>query len=270
VSTVDRVQEVQANAPLFRLDGKVAVVTGGAGICGSPIVSALAEAGAHVVTASRDAARNAAFASSLRAVGLKVDSAELDLAFEASVRGCRDHLLTRHGRVDVLVNNAVARRGGDLRHTSADDWEQVMRVNSTGLFLACQLFSEPMQEARSGSIINIASIYGMVGPDFTIYEGTQLTNPVNYAFAKGGMINLTRYLASFLAPYTVRVNCISPGGVQTEQTPANFIPNYSRRIPIRRMARPDDLKGAVVFFASDASEYITGQNLAVDGGWTAI
>ena len=269
VSTVDRMQ-VEYLKSRFCLDGKLAIVTGGAGICGTPIVRALAQAGAHVVVASRDAAKNTEFAGSLRDSGLNVEAAELDLTSERSISGLRQDLVARHGHIDVLVNNAVARAGGDLRHTSAEEWEQVMRVNSTGLFLACQLFSEPMQEARSGSIINIASIYGVVGPDFTIYEGTQLTNPVNYAFAKGGMINLTRYLASFLAPYNVRVNCISPGGVQTEQTPADFVPNYSRRTPMRRMARPDDIEGAIVFFASDASAYITGQNLAVDGGWTAI
>jgi NAD(P)-dependent dehydrogenase (short-subunit alcohol dehydrogenase family) len=127
-----------------------------------------------------------------------------------------------------------------------------------------------MQEARSGSIINIASIYGMVGPDFTIYEGTQVSNPVNYAFAKGGMINLTRYLASFLAPFTVRVNSLSPGGFRTEETPVQFVRNYSQRTPLGRMAEADDLKGPVVFLASEASRYITGQNLPVDGGWTAI
>jgi NAD(P)-dependent dehydrogenase (short-subunit alcohol dehydrogenase family) len=178
--------------------------------------------------------------------------------------------MKKHGRIDVLVNNAVARAGGDLRQTSASEWEESMAVNSTGLFLACKIFSEPMQQARSGSIINIASIYGMVGPDFTIYHGTKLTNPVNYAFAKGGMINLTRYLASFLAPYNVRVNCLSPGGFRDEQTPEEFVPNYIRRTPMGRMAEADDIKGPVVFFASEASRYITGQNLAVDGGWTAI
>jgi NAD(P)-dependent dehydrogenase (short-subunit alcohol dehydrogenase family) len=255
---------------LFRLNGKVALVTGGAGIYGVHICNALAEAGAHVVVASRDLAKCRDFAQTLTTRGLRAEGVELDLASEPSIWGLRDDLLARHGRIDVLVNNAVARAGGDLRQMTASHWEQTMKVNSTGLFLACQVFSDPMQRARSGSIINIASIYGMVGPDFTIYEGTQLTNPVNYAFAKGGMINLTRYLASFLAPYNVRVNCLSPGGFQNEETPAEFVPNYVRRTPLRRMAEADDIKGPIVFFASDASRYITGQNLAVDGGWTAI
>ena len=255
---------------LFRLEGKTALVTGGAGIYGAPIVRALAEAGAHVVVASRQAHRCESLAQLLAAEGLKVSSGELDLTSEESVRVLRDRVIRERGHLDVLVNNAVARSGGDLRHTSASDWEQAMKVNSTGLFLACKLFSEPMQEARSGSIINIASIYGMVGPDFTIYEGTNLSNPVNYAFAKGGMINLTRYLASFLAPFGVRVNCLSPGGFRNQDTPSEFVPKYARHTPLGRMAEADDIKGPIVFLASEASRYITGQNLAVDGGWTAI
>jgi NAD(P)-dependent dehydrogenase (short-subunit alcohol dehydrogenase family) len=255
---------------LFRLDGKTALVTGGAGIYGAHIVRALAEAGAHVVIASRGTQKCAVFAQQLASEGLQVSSRELDLTSEASVSSLRDKLISDHGRLDVLVNNAVARSGGDLRHTSATEWEDAMRVNSTGLFLACKLFSEPMQEARSGSIINIASIYGMVGPDFTIYEGTDLSNPVNYSFAKGGMINLTRYLASFLAPCGVRVNCLSPGGFRDENTPSEFVPNYARRTLLGRMSEADDIKGPIVFFASEASRYITGQNLPVDGGWTVI
>ncbi|MGH9524588.1 MAG: SDR family oxidoreductase [Terriglobales bacterium] len=255
---------------LFRLNGKVALISGGAGIYGTHICTALAEAGAHVVIASRDIAKCRIFADSLVHAGWKADAAELDLASEDSIRALRDQLLVNYGQLDVLVNNAVARAGGDLRHTTGEEWEHSMKVNSTGLFLACQIFSEPMQKACSGSIVNIASIYGIVGPDFTIYEGTPLTNPVNYSFAKGGMITLTRYLASFLAPYNVRVNCLSPGGFQTEDTPSAFVPNYARRTPMRRMAEPDDIKGPVVFLASEASRYITGQNLAIDGGWTAI
>lgn len=255
---------------LFRLDGKIALVSGGTGICGAHIVRALAEAGAHVVATSRDPLKGHGFARKLVQEGLRVEAAALDLTSESSIRMLRDKIIANHGRLDVLVNNAVARAGGDLRHASGSDWEEAMKVNSLGLFLACQIFSESMQGVRSGSIINIASIYGMVGPDFSIYAGTTLSNPVNYAFAKGGMINLTRYLASFLAPYNVRVNCLSPGGFRNEDTPPEFVVNYSKRTPMGRMAEPHDIKGPVVFFASQASQYITGQNLPVDGGWTMI
>ncbi len=145
-----------------------------------------------------------------------------------------------------------------------------MRVNSTGLFLASKHLSEPMRERGSGSIVNIASIYGMVGPDFSIYEGTPLQNPANYAFSKGGMINFTRYLAAALGPYGIRVNCLSPGGLRTPQMPERFVAQYSRRTLLGRMAEESDIQGPAVFFASDASRYITGANLPVDAGWTAI
>ncbi len=255
---------------LFVLEGKTALVSGGAGIYGSQISRALAECGAHVIIASRHLDQCEKRARSLRRAGLRADADEVDLSSEQSIRKLRDRILSKHGRLDVLVNNAVARAGGDLDHTTVDEWESTMKVNSTGLFLACQILSAPMKQARSGSVINIASIYGMVGPDFSIYKGTELTMPVNYAFAKGGMINLTRYLASYLAPYNVRVNCLSPGGFRTSATPPQFVPKYSKRTPLRRMAEPGDINGPVVFLASDASRYITGQNIPVDGGWTAI
>jgi NAD(P)-dependent dehydrogenase (short-subunit alcohol dehydrogenase family) len=254
----------------FQLNGKVALVTGGAGILGRPIARVLAEAGAEVIVASRDKTMCCALADQMRAEGLQVEGEQLDLTSEVDIRELRDRILKRYGRLDVLFNNAVARAGGDLMHTTAEEWETSMKVNSTGVFLASQILSEPMQAQHSGSIVNIASIYGVVGPDFSIYVGTSLTNPVNYAFAKGGIISLTRYLASFLAPYNIRVNSISPGGFRTAETPPEFISNYSRRTLLGRMAEEDDIKGPALFLASDASRYVTGQNIAVDGGWTAL
>ena len=255
---------------LFRLDGKVALVTGGTGIYGAHIVRALSESGATVVVASRDGDRCRAFAASMASEGLVVEGDDCDLGSESDIRALRSRILERHGKLDILFNNAVARGGGDLRHISAAEWNATMQVNSTGLFLACQIFSEPMQTQRSGTIVNIASIYGMVGPDFSIYEGTSVMNPVNYAFAKGGMINLTRYLASFLAPYNVRVNCLSPGGFEVDGMAERFLQAYRRKTPLGRLAEADDIKGPAVFLASEASRYITGQNIPVDGGWTAI
>lgn len=255
---------------LFRLNGKIALVTGGAGIYGRHIVQALAEAGACVVAAARNIDACREYAAQLQGRGLSVHGEYLDLTVESDIAALRDRILQEHGRIDVLFNNAVGRAGGGLAKMTGAEWESAMKVNSTGLFLACKLFSEPMCEHRSGSIVNIASIYGMVGPDFRIYEGTEMTSPVNYAFAKGGMINLTRYLASYLAPFGVRVNCLSPGGFYTDDMPTQFVERYLNRTPLRRMAEADDIKGPAVFLASDASRYITGQNLAVDGGWTAI
>ena len=254
---------------LFQLRDKVALVSGGAGIVGKFLVRGLAEAGATVVVAARGVASCEAVAEEMRGEGLAVFPERCDFTSEAEIRALRQRLLDQYGRVDVLFNNAVARSGGELMDTNVAEWESVMALNSTGLFLSCRLFGEAMMERKSGSIVNVASIYGMVGPDFSLYEGTPVHNSVSYAYAKGGMINLTRYLASFLAPYGIRVNTLSPGGVFAGQ-PERFIENYNKRVPMGRLANGADLQGAAVFLASDASAYITGQNIAVDGGWTAI
>jgi NAD(P)-dependent dehydrogenase (short-subunit alcohol dehydrogenase family) len=255
---------------LFRLDGRVAVVTGGAGILGAHISSALAEAGAQVVIASKSPDRPERLARDLGEAGLAAVAAPLDLASEASVTGLCRFVVSRFGKVDILFNNAVARSGGDIGTATGDDWRRAMDVNATGLFFSCKTFGEQMARQRSGVIVNVASIYGTVGPDFSIYEGTGLTNPVNYAFAKGGMISLTRYLASYYGPFGVRVNSISPGGFATDGMPDQFVSRYSRKTPLGRMARGDDIKGPALFLASDASAYMTGQNVLVDGGWTAL
>lgn len=254
---------------LFRLDDRVALVTGGAGIYGSHITRALAEAGAHVVIASRNLDQCKEVASALSDEGLKVSAASLDLGSSRSIETLCEEIVSEFGKLDVLFNNAVARAGGDPSTVTEDDWVSAMEVNSTGFFMSCKIFGAQMIKQRSGAIVNISSIYGVVGPNFNIYEGTDMTSPANYAFAKGGMINFTRYAASYYGRFGIRVNCISPGGFQTDQ-PETFIANYSKQTPLRRMATDDDIKGAAVFLASDASAYITGHNLMVDGGWTAI
>lgn len=254
---------------LFKLDGRIALVTGGAGIYGVHITKALAEAGAHVVIASRNLEQCKETARALGEEGLKVSAAALDLGSSRSIEGLCEEIVAEFGKVDILFNNAVARAGGDPSTVTEEDWVSAMKVNSTGFFMSCKIFGEQMIKQRSGVIVNISSIYGAVGPNFNIYEGTDMTSPANYAFAKGGMINFTRYAASYYGRFGIRVNCISPGGFQTDQ-PDAFIENYSKQTPLRRMATDDDIKGAAVFLASDASAYITGHNLMVDGGWTAI
>jgi NAD(P)-dependent dehydrogenase (short-subunit alcohol dehydrogenase family) len=254
---------------LFRLDGKIAVVTGGAGTVGRAIVGALAEAGALVVAASRDVARCQECAAELRGAGLQVEGARCDLASEREIHALRDEVLRRHGAIDILFNNSVARHGGDLRHTTAADLAASLQVNATGLMLTCQAFSQPMQEKQSGSIVNIGSIYGMVSPNFPLYEGMRAGNRIDYAFVKSGMLNLTRYLACYLAPFNVRVNCLSPGAIQTPNLPESFIADFSKRVPLGRLAQAWEMQGAALFLASGASTYVTGQNIVVDGGWTA-
>lgn len=254
---------------LFRLDGRIAIVSGGAGIVGTPIVRGLAEAGATVIVASRTLAACEDLARALSAEGLRVEAEQCDFSAESEILALRDRVLAKHLRVDVLFNNAVSRACGEFFDMAAEDWDCVMALNSTGFFLSCRIFAEVMANQGGGSIVNIASIYGMGGPRFSIYDDTPVRSPVSYSFAKGGMLNMTKYLASFLAPRGVRVNAISPGGVRTNQ-PEQFISNYERSVPMGRMANPHDIQGAAVFLASDASAYVTGQNIAVDGGWTAI
>ena len=255
---------------LFDLSGQVAVVTGGAGLYGRHIVAALAELGAHVVVAARDVAACGALASELSEQGWTASARRLDLADESSIAAFWAGVLDDHGAVDVLVNNAVARDGATIDVTTAEQWRATSTVNSLGLFLMCKHASAPMVARGRGVIVNVASIYGMVGADFGIYEGTELSSPAFYAYDKGGMITLTRHLASWLGRHGVRVNCVSPGGLGDEDQPPAFVANYERRVPLHRLAGPEDIKGAVAFLASDASQYVTGVNLPVDGGWTAI
>lgn len=252
----------------FDLSGRVAVVTGGAGLYGQPMCHALSEAGAHVVVASRDGERCAAVAAEIMSAGGAATGMVLDQSSEASVERFREEFEGRFDRLDILVNGAIHRQGGDMSGTSWTDWAATSATNSLGLFAITKTCAELMVRQGSGSIINIGSIYGVVGPDFKIYGDTGMTNPAFYAYDKGGMISFTRYLACLYGPSGVRVNCISPGGLYTDQ-PEEFVNNYNSRTPLGRMATVDDIKGAVVFLAADASSFVTGINLLVDGGWTA-
>lgn len=253
----------------FLLTGQVAIVTGGAGLYGRHIARALAGAGAHVVLAARDVAACEHVAQGLRTGGYLADAAELDLTNEDSIRRLREEVVDQHGRIDVLVNNAVARAGRTMRDTSAAEWAATSQVNSLGTFLITRECGEQMIAQHYGVIVNIASIYGMVGPDFSVYGDTEMTSPAFYAYDKGGIINFTRYLATSYAPFGIRANCISPGGLATDDQPAEFVARYRERVPLGRLAGPDDIVGPVVFLASAASAYVTGVNLPVDGGWTA-
>lgn len=255
---------------MFRLEKKVALVTGGAGKYGRCIVEALAEAGATVFTASRNEEAGLALAGEMQARGLDVRAGRLDQADRASVIALRDRMTGECGRVDILVNNAVSRPGGPGLDLEAV-WRESMRVNAVGLFLCTSAFLEQMNRQESGNIINIASMYGLVAQFPPLYEGTSLgvSKSGDYAFHRAGIINYTRYLAAAAAP-RIRVNCISPGGLRTgeDSHEERFLRNYARQAPLGRMAGHDDIKGAVVYLASAASAYVTGHNLVVDGGWT--
>jgi len=251
----------------FNLSGKTALVTGGAGLFGRQIVEALAEAGARTIVASRNLENLTNLAGDLSGKGLTIEPLQYDQGSEESISHLRDEIFGRTDRLDILVNNSVLRPMQDY-YSSAAQFEESMKVNATGLFLMLQTFGEKMAAQGSGSIVNVGSIQGMVGPDFTLYEGLGWTIPPDYFFHKGGMHQLTRYAASLLGPRNVRVNTISPGGFFNNQDPI-FVARYNARTFLGRMANETDLKGVVVFLASDASAYLTGANIPVDGGYTA-
>lgn len=257
---------------LFSLKDRVALVTGGAGRYGRQICRGLAEAGATVIVASRNCERCEAFAGELRDEGdCGAEVMRLDVTDESSVEDAGAQVQSRWGRLDILFNNAVSVRAAASCQHSSGDWARSMESNATALYRMLRVFGEMMARRGSGSIVNIASIYGVVSPDFRIYEDAeQITNPPSYGFAKAGMIQLTRYFAVLFASRGVRVNCISPGGLLAEGMPPRFVAEYAKRTPLGRMAGPNDLKGAALFLASDASSYVTGQNLIVDGGYTAL
>jgi NAD(P)-dependent dehydrogenase (short-subunit alcohol dehydrogenase family) len=252
---------------LFDLNGKVALVTGGTGLYGTPISEALAEAGAHVVIASRNGRNCEEYARQLIDRGMKASGESYDQADEKSILALRDRLTKKLGFVDILVNNSVARPMGSY-NDPLETWRQSMEVNATGLFAMARAFLEPMLSRRAGSMINIGSIQGVVGPDFKNYDGTDMTTPPDYQYNKHGLLGLTKYLAAWAGPHNVRVNAISPGGLGTKDHKEPFISQYCRRVFLGRLGEYDDIKGAVVFLASAASRYITGQNIIVDGGYT--
>ena len=260
---------------MFRLDGQVVVVTGGAGLYGKPISTALAQAGASVIIASRNITDCQQVADELKKQQLKAEGLALDLSSESSIEKFTSHIQAYYGRIDVLVNNAVSREGYEKQMGSLtrDDWEKSQAVNSTGLVLLTQAVLNMMLEKDSGNIINIGSIQGAVGPNFPVYGNTGMTSPLNYTYDKWAMVGFTKWIANQYGKNNIRCNCISPGGygpgIRESFDENEFTTNYKRLTPLGRFAEESDIMGPVVFLASAASAYITGHNLLVDGGWTS-
>ena len=254
----------------FSLKGKVAIVTGGAGLYGRQIVAALAEAGAQTYTASRTLEAIEAVAAEHRDQGHDVTALPFDQSQESSALALRDAILERSGRIDILVNNAVSRPMKAGYESDASTFADSMQTNATGLFTLTRAIGDAIARAgNGGSIVNIGSIHGMIAPDPTLYEGTDMSGWYpDYFFHKAGMINFTRFIASYYGPHNIRCNCISPGGFSSNQPPS-FVERYCARTMLGRMANDEDLKGAVVFLASDASQYITAANIPLDAGYTA-
>lgn len=256
----------------FDLDGEIVVLTGGAGILGSRFTDALVRHGARVALLDRDRARAAEVAARH---GAYVCPYAADVGDRDSLKQCAARIGSELGPPSVLVNAAAAKspRFFDPVETyPLEDWNAVMRVNCTGAMLACQVFGVPMASRGRGSIINILSIYGLVAPDRRIYEGAlyegrPINTPAVYSASKAALWGLTRYLATYWAGSGVRVNAITPGGVFSGQNDT-FVSRYGARVPMGRMAGAEELCGALVFLASPASSYVTGQNIIVDGGLT--
>lgn len=258
----------------FRLTDKIAIVTGGAGLYGAPISEALAQAGATVIVASRSLSQCEAQAAVLTRQGYTAAAMALDLGDERSIEALVQGVLERYGRIDILVNNAVSREGlADLEETTAEGWMKAQQVNGLGVMLLSKAVVKPMRERRAGSIINISSIQGILGPHFPVYGDTGMTSGIEYTYAKWGLVGMTKWLANYYGKYNIRVNCISPGGynpVGTAQEIAaeDFLRSYTERTPLGRMAGEKDIQGAIVYLASEASGYVTGHNLVMDGGWS--
>jgi NAD(P)-dependent dehydrogenase (short-subunit alcohol dehydrogenase family) len=259
----------------FGLEGKRALVTGAAGHLGRTFSQALAGLGTELILLDRNEEALRSLAGELEkehAVSTLVLAA--DLADDQTLARAVDLVSAGPGTLDLLVNNAAYVGTSDIEGWAVSfekqklpAWRQALEVNLTSVFALTQACTPALRLSPMASVVNIASIYGLLGPDWSLYDGTPMANPAAYAASKGGLIQLTRWMATTLAP-AIRVNSISPGGIQRGQDPA-FIARYEARTPLKRMAREEDLAGALLFLAGRPSSYITGQNLVVDGGWTA-
>lgn len=271
---------------LFDLHERVAIVTGGAGLLGAEFCRTLVEAGASVVVADIQAEAASRIAESLNEGGQRAIPVATDVTSPDSVRELIRQTMVNYGRLDILVNSAALdpkfdpirlqdeKTGGPsdaFEDFPLQAWNQALAVNLTGVFLCCQAVGRVMLDQGRGVIVNLSSIYGLVGPDQRIYSREGFPpgyKPVYYSVTKSGIIGLTRYLATYYAGKNIRVNALSPGGVFNDHD-REFVEKYSARTALGRMAEKDELNGALLFLASDASNYMTGANLVVDGGWTS-
>jgi 2-deoxy-D-gluconate 3-dehydrogenase len=268
----------------FDLAGRVAIVTGGVGLLGSEFCKTLAEAGAAVAVVDLNASASQAVADTLTKSGYKAQAFTTDITQPDSVNVMVENVLSTFGRIDILVNSAAldpkfdpdaVKKGitpGAFEDYPLADWNAALDVNLTGMFLVTQACVKPMlAQGKKGSIINICSTYGLNGPDQRIYikDGERVAyKPVYYTVTKAGVMGFTKYLAAYYAGTDIRVNALTPGGVFNNHE-EYFVKNYSAKTIIGRMAKKDEMNGALLFLASDASSYMTGNNVVVDGGWTA-
>ena len=255
---------------LFDLTDKVILVSGGAGNYGKCIAEGLAEAGATVIIASRNLENVKEVAQQFQKDGLDVHALQLDQGSHESIMNLKQSIMDEFGKLNGFVNNAVARTMSGYM-APIEQFAASMQVNATGMVDILREMGELIAlNEDGGSIVNISSMMGMFGPDYSNYEGTTMGKdlPPDYFFHNAGLINLTKYMAKHLAGKNIRINCISPGGLFNNQ-PERFIENYTAKVPLRRMANSDDIKGLIVLLSSQAGAYINGENILMDGGLNA-
>lgn len=265
----------------FKLTGKVAVVTGGAGILGQHFCYGLADAGAKVavIDVNKEIADKVAETINDKFPERSI-AIQCDITSESSVEKMVNKVVRNFGEINILHNNAAGKSSdldaffADFEDYSLEQWKEIMSVNLDGMFLVAKAIGKVMKnQKKGGTIIQTSSIYGIMAPDQRIYEGSyyldrQINSPAIYSASKAGVIGLTQYLATYWAKDGIRVNSITPGGVESGQN-ETFKMNYSNRIPMGRMANPEEMVGALIYLASDASSYVTGQNIIIDGGLNA-
>jgi len=261
---------------LINLKGRRAIVTGATGGFGTQISLTLAELGADLILLDRPGTNYNSLKESIEKCNenTEIDILDCDLEDESSRQPTIDSIKGLNKNINILINNAAFGGGEDLpgwtaplQEQSLITWRRALEVNLSAIFHFSQKFANDLELDGSSSIINIASIYGFLGPDWSLYEETEMGNPAAYAASKGGLIQLTRWLATTLAP-NIRVNSISPGGID-RNLPEKFVNRYEAKTPLLRMGTDEDIKGAIAFLSSDLSKYITGQNIIIDGGWSA-
>jgi len=242
------------------LAGKVVVITGGNGLLGKEIVDYLKKSEARVFNLDINHSLEDSY------------NIKTDVTDESSVRKAIDAIVEKYQNIDGWINNAYPRTadwGVNVEEVKMESWRKNVDLQLNAYFMCCKCVLEKMKKQQFGSIVNMSSIYGIVAPDFQVYKNTQMTMPVAYSAIKAGIINFTKYLAAYYGPFNVRVNSVSPGGIFDGQ-PKQFVEQYEEKVPLRRMGKPGDIAPAVAFLISDDSSYVTGHNLVVDGGWTAI
>ncbi|MBN9300125.1 MAG: SDR family oxidoreductase [Filimonas sp.] len=245
------------------LENKVIIITGGSGLIGQAILEDISENGGIAINAD---------------ISVKTDldsgTIRTDITDELSVQQTVDTIVNKYGRIDGLVNNAYPRTsdwGTKFENIPLESWRKNVDMQMNSYFLFSQRVLKAMEERGKGAIVNIASIYGIVGNDFTLYEEYGGSSPAAYSAIKGGIINLSRYLASYYGAKNIRINCVSPGGIKDAKNQhPSFIQRYEQKVPMRRLGEPKDIAPAVSFLLSEKAKYITGQNLIIDGGWTSI